>query len=93
MRPEELLNALKRYAESQGFKINQDKEIVNFVIQGLLKNEERFGYRYCPCRAVTGDKKQDAKIICPCAYHKEEIMNMGRCHCGLFVAKAGSKES
>lgn len=91
MKAEELLDSLKRYAESQGFDINPDKDVVNFVVQGLLRNEEKFGYRYCPCRAVTGDKKLDARIICPCAYHKEEIKNIGRCHCGLFVAKAQRK--
>ncbi|MDI6819660.1 MAG: ferredoxin-thioredoxin reductase catalytic domain-containing protein [Candidatus Hodarchaeaceae archaeon] len=92
MNAEQLLSALRKYAESQGFEINPDEKIVDFVIQGLLKNEEKFGYRYCPCRVVTGDKKQDARIICPCVYHKEEIRSMGRCHCGLFVAKSGRGE-
>jgi len=83
-----LLETLARYAESQGFEMNPDRKIVEFVLAGLLRNEQRFGYRYCPCRAITGDQEQDKKIICPCAYHKDEIKRAGRCLCGLFVAKA-----
>ena len=83
-----LLETLARYAESQGFKINPDGKIVELVLTGLLRNEQRFGYRYCPCRAITGDPQQDKEIICSCAYHKEEIKRAGRCLCGLFVAKA-----
>jgi len=87
---EKLRQISKRYAESQGFILNPDEEIVTFVIQGLLRNETKFGYIYCPCRAVTGDKEQDKKIICPCIYHKDEIKRMGHCHCRLFVAKKSS---
>ncbi len=85
MNNEKLLQTMKRYAESQGFKIKPDKKMVDFVIIGLLNNEREFGYRYCPCRAITGDKEQDRKIICPCVHHREDIERMGRCHCGLFV--------
>jgi len=67
--------------------LNPDDDITTFVIRGLISNEGKFGYRYCPCRATTGDKEQDRKNICPCAYHKDEIKSMGHCLCGLFVAK------
>lgn len=82
-----LLDELTRYAESQGFGINPDRETVELVIFGLLRNERKFGRRYCVCRAITGDSRQDEKIVCPCAYHKEEIERVGRCLCGLFMAK------
>jgi len=87
MGTEKLRELMKKYAESQGFKLNPDEEVVNFIIKGLLENEARRGYRYCPCRVVTGDKQKDVKIICPCFYHKGEIEEMGHCHCGLFVVK------
>lgn len=87
MDAEKLRQLSKRYAKSQGFMLNPDEKIVKFVIEGLLRNEAKFGYMYCPCRAVTGDEGQDRKIICPCIYHKDEIKSMGHCHCGLFVAK------
>jgi ferredoxin-thioredoxin reductase catalytic subunit len=87
---EKLRQVSKRYAKSQGFEINPDEKTVNLIIQGLLHNEAKFGYRYCPCRAVTGYKEQDRKIICPCIYHKDEIKSMGHCRCALFVAKKSS---
>ena len=87
MDTEKLKELMKKYAESQGFKLNMDEEVVNSVIKGLLENEARHGYRYCPCRVLTGDRPRDAKLICPCVYHKDEIGSMGHCHCGLFMAK------
>ena len=83
---EELLKKMKKYVESQGFKLNPHEKIVDFLVQGLIHNERKFGYRYCPCRAITGDPKKDEKIICPCVYHKDEIKRMGHCLCGLFVS-------
>ena len=87
MDAKQLRKVLSRYAEPQGFKLNPDEKVVDSVIQGLLKNEAKYGYRYCPCRVVTGDKVKDVKLICPCVYHKDEIKNMGHCHCGLLVAE------
>ncbi len=77
-----LLHWLRRYAESQGFELSPDTQHVDRIIDGLLANKAKFECMYCPCRAV-----RDAKTICPCAYHKEEIRGVGRCLCGLFVAK------
>ncbi len=76
-----------RYAESQGFKLNPDERIVGAIINGLLRNEEKNGARYCPCRMVSGNKEEDKKNICPCVYHKDEIEKDGHCHCNLFVKK------
>jgi len=87
MNEERLLELLKNYAEKLGFQIQPDVEHRDKIIQGLLENQRKFGYRYCPCRVITGDRVKDARIICPCVYHKEEIRKMGHCHCGLFLAK------
>jgi ferredoxin-thioredoxin reductase catalytic subunit len=35
---------------------------------------------------LSDDKETDAKIICPCEYHKEEIEKDGICSCDLFVS-------
>ncbi len=88
MNAKQLIAILKRHADKQGFRLNPNRDIVNKIILGLLENEKKFGYRYCPCRAITGDRLQDARIICPCAYHKDEVKTMGQCGCGLFVAKS-----
>jgi ferredoxin-thioredoxin reductase catalytic chain len=84
---EQLLKSVKDYAESQDtLELNPDDRIVISVVKGLLKNEEKYGYRYCPCRPVTGNKEEDAPKICPCKWHKDEIRDMGHCTCNLFVA-------
>ena len=45
---------------------------------------DKHGERYCPCRIRSGDTEKDRLIICPCAYHEDEIENEGHCHCNLF---------
>lgn len=66
-------------------QINPDKKIAEGIENGLKRNEEKYGKRYCPCRRVTGDKTKDAKIICPCIYREQEVEKDGKCLCGLFV--------
>ncbi len=85
MDEKELLKKSEEYAKEQGFKLNPDKKITNFVIKGLLKNKKEKGEFYCPCRTISGDKKEDMKIICPCIYHLSEIKEQRKCHCGLFI--------
>ena len=85
MTAEELIKKCEEHAKENGFLLNPDKNVVEGIIKGLLAREEKFGARYCPCRRVTGDIGEDKKIICPCAYHQEEIKRDGRCLCKLFV--------
>jgi len=80
----ELLEKYKKYAKENNFKLNPDKKIVDTIIKGILRNEEKYGFRYCPCRRITGDKEKDKAIICPCIYHRDEIKTQGHCHCMLF---------
>jgi len=79
---------IERYAERASLRLNPDKARVEEVIHGLAARKQRYGYAYCPCRIVTGDKATDAKTICPCAFHKEEIAERGACVCELFVKNA-----
>ncbi len=73
-----------QYAQEQGFRLNPDHASVERVIKGLLANEIKYGQRYCPCRRLTNNPEEDAKKICPCAYHQEELTRDGHCYCGLF---------
>jgi len=82
-----LIEECGEYAEKQGFSLNPDKRVVEILVKGLLEKEEKFGARFCPCRKITGSQEEDKKIICPCAYHRQEIKEQGRCLCGLFVKK------
>jgi len=77
-----LIKEYKQYAEKNGFRLNPNKKIVENLIKALIKNEEKFGKKYCPCRKIHRDE-----IVCPCIYHKEEIKKQGHCHCFLFVSK------
>ena len=81
----ELLEISEKYAASKGYKLNPNQKLVDVIIKGLLRNEGKYGFRYCPCRKVSGDKEKDKLIICPCVYHEDEIKKDGHCHCMLFV--------
>lgn len=80
-----LIKKSEDYAKKSGLKLNANKKLVEVIVKGLLMNEKKYGAIYCPCRSVTGNKEDDKKIICPCIYHKDEIKEMGHCHCGLFI--------
>ncbi len=49
----------KRYAEKQGFKLNQDDEIVSFIAEGIAENHQKIGARFCPRRSFAGNEKED----------------------------------
>jgi len=92
MTPDLLYKILSAYAESQGIRLNKDKPFVMDILQGLLTNEERYGYRSCPCRLAWGSKDKDADIICPCVYRDPDIKEYGSCFCGLYVSFAWNEE-
>lgn len=86
MTAEELYPILSTYAGSQGIRLNHDREFVMDILRGLLTNEQRYGYRSCPCRLAWGTKEQDADIICPCVYRDPDIKEYGSCYCELYVS-------
>jgi len=86
MTPDKLYDILAKYAGSQGIRLNKDRSFVMDILQGLLTNEARYGYRSCPCRLAWGVKEKDADIICPCVYRDPDIKEYGSCFCGLYVS-------
>jgi ferredoxin-thioredoxin reductase catalytic chain len=92
MTTDRLYEILLKYAESQGIQLNMDKEYVIEILEGLLKNESRYGYRSCPCRLATGVKEKDKDIICPCFYRDPDIKEYGSCYCRLYVSKEWNEE-
>ena len=92
MTAERLFEILGKYAESQGIRLNKDKEYVMEILKGLLTNESRYGYRSCPCRLAAGAKEKDADIICPCVYRDPDIKDYGSCYCRLYVSKDWNQE-
>ncbi len=85
MNKQELLKQMEKHAKKFFIKLNPDKNHVDKILDGLLKNKKEKGEIYCPCRVVLGDKKRDKLIICPCVYHMGEIELQGHCLCNLFV--------
>lgn len=87
MTANDLYPVLLKYAVSQGIALNNDKNFVISILNGLLANEERYGYRSCPCRLAWGERQKDADIICPCVYRDPDIKEFGSCYCGLYVSR------
>ena len=53
---------LKREGEAAGYYLNPDVEFVLDLMEGLLINEERYGYQACPCRLADGTREQDLRL-------------------------------
>ena len=92
MTADELYPVLSRYAEAQGIRLNKDKDFVMDILEGLLTNEQRYGYRSCPCRLAWGAKEQDKDIICPCVYRTQDVKEYGSCYCNLYVSREWNEE-
>jgi ferredoxin-thioredoxin reductase catalytic chain len=82
-------------AEGAGYHLNPDQRFTQGLVEGLLTNERRYGYRSCPCRLATGDKEKDLDIVCPCDYRDADLVDWGACYCALYVSDevlAGTKK-
>jgi ferredoxin-thioredoxin reductase catalytic subunit len=74
-------------ARTSGCYLNPDQDFLRDLFEGIMKNEERYGYPFCPCRRATGKLDLDADVICPCAYRDIDVLEYGCCYCALFVRK------
>ena len=77
---------LRHEAEDGGYHINPDEPWTLGLLEGILKNEERYGYWSCPCRLASGRKDDDLDIICPCDYRDADLHDYGACYCALYVS-------
>lgn len=84
---EQVKSRAEQDAKVRGFFLTPDKKLLNDLLEGLLENEERFGYPSCPCRIGTGNHNIDRDIICPCDYRDPDVMEYGACYCSLYVSK------
>ena len=78
---------MKKEIEDGGYHFNPDTDFTKALIEGLLVNEQRYGYQSCPCRLSTGKKNEDLDIICPCDYRDPDLDEYDACFCGLFVSQ------
>jgi len=87
MEAEKLFEELSSQIKDRGYYLNSDREFTNSLLKGLLVNQERYGYRACPCRLASGVKARDLDIICPCDYRDQDLNDHGACFCGLYVSR------
>ena len=91
-----LYQRLKREGEAAGYFLNPDVDFVLDLMDGLLTNEDRYGYWSCPCRLADGVREQDLDIICPCDYRDPDLDEYASCYCALYVSEEiamGHKEA
>ena len=74
-------------AKTHGYYLTPDQGLLNDLLEGLQKNEERYGYQSCPCRLASGKLELDRDIICPCDYRDPDINEHGQSYCALYVNK------
>jgi ferredoxin-thioredoxin reductase catalytic chain len=75
-----------RQPQNNKFTLNPDKEVVERLAEGVLKNEQNRGLKFCPCRMTLGDKEADKKLVCPCNFRSQKTWReKGECWCSLFV--------
>jgi ferredoxin-thioredoxin reductase catalytic subunit len=74
-------------AKTYGYFLNPEPAFLNDLLEGLKKNDERYGYPACPCRVAIGKLELDRDIICPCDYRDPDVAEFGTCYCALFVRK------
>lgn len=86
-----LYRKLDREAEEGGYHLNPDADFTRELVEGLLVNGDRYGYRACPCRLAAGDKEEDLDVICPCDYRDPDVEEYGACYCALYVDEEISK--
>lgn len=83
-----LYDRLKKEAEAAGYHLIPDIDFAKELVEGLLFNERRYGYRACPCRLATGNQQEDLDIVCPCDYRDPDLTDYGACYCALYVSEA-----
>lgn len=74
-------------AKTRGYRLNNDPEFLRDLLEGLKRNEERYGYPSCPCRLASTKFEFDRDITCPCDYRDPDVEEYGACYCALYVRK------
>jgi ferredoxin-thioredoxin reductase catalytic subunit len=87
---EDLKRVWKAFTEKNDFKLNPDQKHVDMIAKGVLKNQDKFGLKLCPCRMRENTRENDLELICPCNFKTHNTWkdeNKRHCWCGLFVKK------
>lgn len=72
--------------QALGYKFTPDEELADFCLEQEVLLYRKHGIPFCPCQGLTGERKHDMGIVCPCIpWHRQHFDRMRRCWCGLFV--------
>jgi ferredoxin-thioredoxin reductase catalytic subunit len=82
---QELRVFLEKNAKDKNYYLNRDVAFVDALLEGLIKNLNRYGYSSCPCRLSTGSYELDSDLICPCVYMENDVQKYGSCFCAKDV--------
>lgn len=93
MDAQKLYEMMKKVQEPKGYFFNKNKERTFELLEALITNKDRYGYMGCPCRLLSGDRKADRDIICPCIYSVPDIEEYGSCYCNLYVSKEWNEDN
>lgn len=77
---EDIWHEFKREADLGGYRFTDRREELDWLLDGLAANVERYGYPLCPCRMGGGDIAADRDIICPCDYRDADLAEYGQCY-------------
>lgn len=84
---EEIRPSIMKVAEVKGWGVNDNKDIVDSILEGLARNKIIHNKRFCPCRIWTGDETKDRDFFCPCKSSTADVEKDGHCHCYLYIKK------
>ena len=84
---EQVQHRAENDARTHGYYLNPDPTFLRSLLEGLKRNEERYGYPSCPCRLASGTFELDRDIVCPCDYRDPDVVEYGYCYCSLYVRK------
>jgi len=83
---DKLYKKLHDDAIAGGYNLNDDVVFTKELVEGLIVNQNRYGYMACPCRLASGLKDTDKDIVCPCDYRDPDLNDFDACFCGLYVS-------
>jgi ferredoxin-thioredoxin reductase catalytic chain len=84
----ELRKIFEKFCENKDFQLNSDQNHADTAMKGVLENEKKLGFKFCPCQLQTGNFKEDIKLLCPCNFKAQKTwQEKGECWCGLFIKK------
>jgi len=82
----QFLSTLRSFCNKYGYDRNPNFWKFLEIVAKILKNIDKYGLPYCPCRPV------ELKVLCPCNYSHSDIRKFGHCLCGLIWSQEKVRE-